>query len=74
VTVLATVTDPNGVPVDLTDTQWKHVCEQRPLLAERRAEILRAVATPDATEPGKKLNEAWSSSGASDLVDGCVSS
>lgn len=58
-TVLATVIDPNGVPVDLTDTQWNHICEQRPLLAELRAELLRAVASPDATEPGKKPNETW---------------
>ena len=53
-TVLATVIDPNGVPVDLTDTQWNHICEQRPLLAELRAELLRAVASPDATEPGEE--------------------
>jgi hypothetical protein len=59
VTVLATVIDPDGVPVDLTDTQWDHICEQRPRLAELRDEILRSVSKPDATAPGKKPNETW---------------
>jgi hypothetical protein len=59
VTVLATVNDPSGVPVDLTDTQWDHICEQRPGLAELRDEILRSISNPDAAAPGKKPNETW---------------
>jgi hypothetical protein len=59
VTVLATVVDPDGIPVDLTDTQWAHICEQRPGLAALRDEILRSVSNPHATAPGKKPNETW---------------
>ena len=58
-TVLASVVDQNGVPVELTDTQWQHICEQRPILAGLRSEILRAVASPDATDPGGQPNETW---------------
>ena len=58
-TVLATVVEPDGVSVELTDTQWQHICEQRPALAGLRDEILRAVSKPDTTTAGKRPNETW---------------
>ncbi len=57
--VLARVSDPDGVMVELTDTQWRHIVDRRPLLAGEQAAILQAVKAPDAVASGRKSNERW---------------
>lgn len=60
-TVLATVHDPDGRLVELTDERWTHIV--RPTghseLGGLQAEVLRAVATPDAVLPGRERDEVW---------------
>lgn len=60
-TVIASVIDPDGRSVDLTDERWAHIIEPRrhPELAPFQAEILRAVEQPDLRLAGRKQNEEW---------------
>jgi len=50
-TVLATVTDPDGRVVDLTAERWGHIAARHPELDALRDEILRAVEAPDHRGP-----------------------
>lgn len=48
-TVLATVTDPDGRAVELTAERWEHIiaADNHPELADLQPEVLRAVEAPD---------------------------
>lgn len=61
-TVLGATTDPDGRRVELTLERWTHITDPRvghPELAEHQAAILRAIAAPDAAQPGRRSNERW---------------
>ena len=45
-TVLTTVTDPDGRPVELTAERWGHIAARHPELATLRGEVLLAVQAP----------------------------
>ncbi len=58
--VIATVTDPDGRAVDLTDTQWAHIVKRRRRLARLQDVILKAVQEPDAVHDAPDQdNERW---------------
>jgi hypothetical protein len=65
VAVLATVLDIDGRAVDLTEERWHHIigAEPRraghPELARYRADVMRAVQTPDLRLPGRRAGEEW---------------
>jgi hypothetical protein len=50
-TILATVTDPDGRTVVLTSDAWAHIAAQHRELADARASLLIAVQQPDHREP-----------------------
>lgn len=58
-TILATVTDPQGRQVDLTDTQWAHILQGRGAAAPSQEEVLQAIRDPHDVLPGRKSNELW---------------
>jgi hypothetical protein len=47
VTVLATVTAPDGRPVELTAERWEHITDGHPEMLGLQADVLRAVDAPD---------------------------
>jgi hypothetical protein len=62
VTVLDETEDPDGRRVELTSERWHHIVHPftgHPELARHRDDILRAVAAPDQTRPGRLPNERW---------------
>lgn len=58
-TIIATVTDSRGVPIDLTDERWNHICTRHSELRRLRTEILEAVAAPTIRRPGAEADEVW---------------
>jgi hypothetical protein len=60
-TVIATVTDPDGRRVELTDERWAHIVDpdNHPELTDLKAEVLRAVASPDGRAAGREPDELW---------------
>jgi hypothetical protein len=59
VTVLASVSDPDGRNVELTAERWEHILDRHPELGRLQAEVLKAVSAPERTHPGRRTNERW---------------
>lgn len=57
--VLASVTDPQGRVVELTAERWAHILEGRGSAAPAQDEVLRAVRAPDDVLDGHEANELW---------------
>lgn len=59
--VLAEVTTSDGRRVELTAERWAHIVdsEAHPELVDLQAEVLRAVAEPTETRPGREPDETW---------------
>jgi hypothetical protein len=59
--VIATVTDPDGRRVDLTDERWAYIIrpDRHPELEPLQAQILAAVERPDDRLRGREANEEW---------------
>jgi hypothetical protein len=59
--VIASVTDPDGRRVDLTDERWAHIIrpDGHPDLETLQDQVLEAVAHPDLHLTGRKANEEW---------------
>ena len=58
-TVLASVTDPDGRFIELTAERWAHVVDIHPEVEHLQDAVLRAVATPDHRRAGPRPNERW---------------
>ncbi len=60
-TVLGSVEDPDGTPVELTAERWAHILEpnRHPELKTYREAVLRTVSTPDRRVEGRAANEQW---------------
>jgi hypothetical protein len=61
VTVIATVTDPDGKPVELTAERWAHIVhpDSHPKMAEYLSDVLRAIEQPTERLPGQVEGEEW---------------
>jgi hypothetical protein len=59
VTIHATVSDPNGRTVELTEERWSHITERHPEIQAFEEGVMRAVQTPDRRRPGRLANEEW---------------
>jgi hypothetical protein len=57
--VLATVTDPDGRTVALTQQTWNHITNRHPELRPFRGAILAAVRTPTLRRGGRMPGEEW---------------
>ncbi len=58
-TVLATVHDPSGRLVELTDERWRHIVLSHPMLDEHLENVLRAIGDPSWVEDGRLTGETW---------------
>jgi hypothetical protein len=58
--VLATVTDPDGRPFELTAERWRHILDGHPELGPYQPQVLLAVRAPSERRPGRDPGEAWS--------------
>lgn len=60
-TVLASVTDPDGRTVVLDATGWQHITrpDGHPELAPLQNAILRAVSEPHDRRPGNRSGQEW---------------
>jgi hypothetical protein len=59
VTVLASVSDPDGRLIELTAERWAHIEARHPELRRLQAEVLKAVSAPARTHQGRRANEQW---------------
>jgi hypothetical protein len=57
--VVATVPDPEGRPVELTEARWQHILDGHPELAAHQGEVLTAVSAPRHRRAGRSADEAW---------------
>jgi hypothetical protein len=55
----ATVVDPDGRAVALTEERWAHITDGHPELAHFRDEVLETVRAPDKRLAGPTPGEAW---------------
>ena len=60
-TLPATVTDPDGRRVELTEERWAHIVEpeRHPEMADHLADVLRTIEKPDNQFPGNEADEVW---------------
>ena len=58
-TVLGSVTDPDGRQVEVTCERWAHVLDIHPEVEHACKDVLRAVSDPDHQTPGRLSNERW---------------
>ena len=59
VTVIASVTDPDGRVVELTAERWAHILDGHPEMPTLQAELLRAVQAPDERPAAERPGESW---------------
>lgn len=57
--IIATVLDPDGRSVVLTEARWVHITAGHPELRKLRAAVVEAVHAPSRRLPGRSLGEAW---------------
>jgi hypothetical protein len=57
--VVASVVEPNGRRVTLTDERWRHILDGHPELAPFQTAVLDAVRIPTRRLPGKWPGEEW---------------
>jgi hypothetical protein len=57
--VPATVVDPDGRTVELTEERWRHITDGHPELARLRDEVLGTIRTPSRRQPRPTLGEEW---------------
>lgn len=57
--IFATVVDPDGRAVDLTEERWAHITDGHPELAGHRNEVLETVRAPSRRRPGHTPGEEW---------------
>jgi hypothetical protein len=55
----ASVVDPDGRAVELTEERWAHITGGHPELVRFRDEVLGTVRAPDRRLAGPTLGEAW---------------
>jgi hypothetical protein len=70
----ATVVDPDGRAVALTEERWAHITDGHAELAHFRDEVLETVRAPDKRLAGPTPGEAWFYSRVSGRVGGSRSS
>jgi hypothetical protein len=58
-TVRATIGDPEGMTVELTEERWSHIIERHPELEPFGEAVLRTVQEPDRRMAGRLGNEQW---------------
>jgi hypothetical protein len=56
---IATVLDPDGRSVALTEERWAHIIDGHPELRRFRESVLEAVQAPSRRLPGRSLGEEW---------------
>ncbi len=57
--VSASIEDPDGRQVELTDEHWSRIVRRRPEVAGCDVRVLRAVAAPDRRMFGRFPSEEW---------------
>jgi hypothetical protein len=57
--LVASILDPDGRPVDLTEDRWRHIVAGHPDLRPYLRSILDAVRHPDRRVPGRGADEEW---------------
>lgn len=57
--IFATVVDPDGRRVDLTEERWAHITDGHPELARYRNEVLETVRAPSRRGRGHTAGEEW---------------
>ncbi|MGH2368028.1 MAG: hypothetical protein ACRDI2_07505, partial [Chloroflexota bacterium] len=57
--ILATATDPDGRPVQLTEERWHHILDGHPELGMFQDQILAAIRAPDERRAGRWPGEEW---------------
>lgn len=57
--VPATVADPNGINVELSEERWAHITAGHPEIAPFLDAVLEAVRAPDRRIPGRDPGETW---------------
>lgn len=57
--LLATVRDPDGRLVELTDERWEHILDRHRELRTLQSEVLHAVTSPTLVRAGREPNERW---------------
>jgi hypothetical protein len=57
--IIASVTDPDGRRVDLTDERWAHILYRHVELCDLQDEIFAAVQFPHSRYPGRLPGEEW---------------
>jgi hypothetical protein len=56
---IATVLDPDGRSVALSEERWTHIIDGHPELRSFRDGVLEAVQAPSRRLPGRTLGEEW---------------
>jgi hypothetical protein len=56
---IATVLDPDGRSVALSEERWAHIIDGHPELRSFRESVLEAVQAPSRRLPGRSLGEEW---------------
>jgi hypothetical protein len=59
VAVLATVRDPDGRLVELTDERWAHILDRHGVMRTLQIEVLHTIGTPTLARAGREQNERW---------------
>jgi hypothetical protein len=58
-TIRASVGDPSGRTVELTEERWGHIVERHPEIETHGEVVLQAVQKPDRQMTGLLSNEEW---------------
>ncbi|HEY3866046.1 MAG TPA: hypothetical protein VGL54_08185 [Solirubrobacteraceae bacterium] len=58
-TIRASIGDPSGRTVELTEERWRHIVERHPEIETHGEVMLRAVQKPDRQIAGRLSNEEW---------------
>jgi hypothetical protein len=57
--IIATILDPDGRSVELSEPRWAHITAGHPELANFRENVLEAVQVPSRRLPGRSPGEEW---------------
>ncbi len=58
-TVVASVEDPDGRSVELTEERWRHVEEVHPEIAGLVDDVMATVSDPHRRSEGREAGEQW---------------
>jgi hypothetical protein len=58
-TVLASIEDPDGRRVELTEERWRHITADHPEMTERLDDVTETVTNPGKRFAGREANEEW---------------